>query len=76
MKTIQIINGRFRIPREYHLSKENRKCIIKTESMTQIERLLEGDIQIQTQFWSLKKPRKSHKGLIEINGEFYKAKRK
>ena len=76
MKTIQIIKGRFKVPEKYCISKENRRCVIKTEFMTQIERLLEGDLQTHIQFWSLRKPRKTHKGLIEINGEFYKAERK
>jgi len=72
MKSVIIKNRTFEIPEKYKLSKANRKLTIKTEFNTTIERVLKGDIQIQTQFFCLEKPRKSHKGLIEINREFFK----
>lgn len=65
-------NKTFNLPERHQITKENRKLVIKTEFSTTIEKLLKGDVQITTQFWNLEKPRKTHKDLIEINGEFFK----
>lgn len=73
MKTILVKkDGRFNIPEEHRISKENRILRVKGEFYTQCERVLKGDMQTQIQFWAREKSRKTHKGLIEINGTFYK----
>ena len=73
MKTILVKkDGRFNIPEEHRVSKENRILRVKGEFFTQCERVLKGDMQTQIQLWAREKPRKTHKGFIEINGTFYK----
>ena len=73
MKTILIKKDKsFVIPREHRITKENRTLRIKGEFFTSSERLLVGDMQTKIQNWFRQKSRKTHKGLIEINGIFYK----
>jgi len=69
-----IINkeGDFNIPKEYQISKENRKVVIKTPFATTIRKLLKGDFQEQTQQYFLTKRRKGfEKDIIEINGKIF-----
>jgi len=64
--------GNFNIPKEYQISKENRKCVIKTPFATTIKRLLKGDFQEQNQQIFLTKRRKGfERDIMEINGKVF-----
>ena len=78
MKIIKVINGKWKIPKKFRLSKKKRKIAIKTPWCSQVEYLLKGDFQTSLHIWfrSKEKGNKPYipEGFVEIDGERFKAK--
>lgn len=80
MKTIEVHDNTFEIPKEHRLSETKRRLHIRTAWMSKLERLCKDGITIARQLWMRSKEFGDKpyvpEGSIEIDGQTYKMKHK